>query len=342
LRHMLSSPTIGETLNLFLLHDRGDTNHRLWIRACQNPILVNKIRNMIGDIMQSGVCKSYRDIHNILSKRIRDEYGYCPSNWAFYNWFRGRYPIPLYIIKELLCVWKEICGESNGEFLAVAQELLKEIDYLQVASGSNKVRIPIKLTDELAYFLGIIIGDGSLPNGRMREICIRKGNKEFMEEIYPQLVARLFDIKIRTKYAGKDNTYDASFGSRVIFRYVTKIFRLPSGPKAKIAEVPRLVLFSKPSVKASFLRGFFDTDGGISGGKDIEFSTSSKKLFEETQELLKEFGLNPRPYTHHDKRYDKLHYYLFIRRPETRAFMEVIGSCNPKRIAAFNAIKQKS
>lgn len=181
-----------------------------------------------------------------------------------------------------------------------------------------------------------------MPNGRMRYICLKKGNKEFMEEIYPQLVARLFGVKIRTKYSNRDNTYDGSFGSRVIFRYITKIFGLQPGPKAKIARIPRLILSSSHSIKASFVRGFFDTDGGISGGKDIEFSTSSRKLCGEIKGVLREFGLNPKMYIHHDKRYNKLHYYLFIRRPETRAFMDIIGSYNPKRIAAFNAISQQT
>ena len=331
---MLSSPTIGKMFNLFLLHDNKDSHYQSWVRACQNPVLVRKIHAMIKELMRTGKFIFYKEIHSVLIERVYDKYGYCLSRWAFYNWFRGRYPIPLFVLQELLLLWGEICQKLDDEFLV---QILRSIDSLQVASGSNKVKVQTELTDELAYFLGIIIGDGSLPNdGRMRFIHLRKGNKEFVTRIYPELVARLFGVEIRTRYSAKDNTYDSSFGSRIVFRYLTKIFGIPSGSKARIVEIPPLIFDSNASIKTSFLRGLFDTDGGISGGK-VEFSTSSKRMFEGIKKVLKEFGFEPRPYIHHDKRYDKLHYYLFLRRSETNAFMSIIGSCNPKRISAFQS-----
>ena len=144
--------------------------------------------------------------------------------------------------------------------------------YFRAKRSMHKVSLPKFLCPKLAYFMGYFYADGSLKDvyksklktGKF-EHKIKVGD-EFLIQV--ELLKRLFkslfdlDVKIRTERIEKgEHYYYIEITDKVIYRFITKIFDLPYGPKTGKLKMPEIILNASPEIKKWFTRGVFDADG---------------------------------------------------------------------------------
>lgn len=143
-----------------------------------------------------------------------------------------------------------------------------------------------KWSNNLAYFCGLIVGDGSLPKGfskryngkfqRRYEISFVSKSLKFIKNVYQPLFENLFGIKpyiVRWKDKNKDEIFYCRLESKNLYNFLTNKLGMISGRKARIASPIKM----PERYKMYFLAGLLDTDGGKKGS-GFGISTASEKL----------------------------------------------------------------
>jgi len=149
----------------------------------------------------------------------------------------------------------------------------------------NAFTFPKELTEDYAYLLGLLIGDGRCTTKDGVQLCVCE--KE-MKDVVQDLFIRLFNKK------GEIFGHWAYFCGVELRSYLEKLGLAYARSWQK--RIPHSVLRAQRPVAAAFLRGLFDTDGTvrISGRNNnsvqISLATTSKNLAQETQQLLLNFG----------------------------------------------------
>lgn len=150
----------------------------------------------------------------------------------------------------------------------------------------NKFTYPKKLTEDYAYLLGLLIGDGNCMMSGGIAICVCESQQK---ENVQQLYKRLFDKK------GKIFGHWAFMGGvelRAFLEYLGLGYK-----RSWEKTVPHVIFKSPKKIVAAFLRGLFDTDGGVRiyGRKhnfpDVYFYSSSFTLTQQVQQLLLNFNI---------------------------------------------------
>ncbi|MFH1199458.1 MAG: LAGLIDADG family homing endonuclease [Candidatus Micrarchaeota archaeon] len=242
------------------------------------------------------------------------------------KWFDGRAYFPLRFFVQSF-------GDGSGELFRV----LEKARFSKKGASSGKVRLPFILNEDLAYFLGVHAGDGCIPihSPGVRgswTVGIYEGYPEFHLEVCRPLIETLFGVtpayNSKPRPDGRSNYYTA-IHSAIAVNYLVECLGIRQGKKAGCVEVPKFVLnVDSPGIKAAFISGLFDTDGTVTG-RDVRFSTVSKKLFEQVNFLLGELGLNTSFNTWLKAERYKLLYTISIKSCSKSRFQEIIGFRHP-------------
>ena len=172
----------------------------------------------------------------------------------------------------------------------------------------RNVKIPSYLTNELAYYIGIHVGDGCL-NMYKRKTCNTTDynleysghaidESEFHKDYIIPPIKELFNIDPWTGI-GKKTTIKTYFRSKAVFTFLSNVVGLPVGSKRDI-EIPTLIKMSDLEIKKFFLKGLFDTDGCMTFKKarkqrhyypSINLASQSKNLIEIVKIFLDYFGI---------------------------------------------------
>lgn len=150
----------------------------------------------------------------------------------------------------------------------------------------NTFEFPRTLTEDYAYLLGLLIGDGRCTTRDGVQVCVCEPE---MEDIIQGLFQRLFGRK------GKIFGHWAFFCGVELRAFLAHLGLEYRRSWQKL--VPQSVWTSPKSAVAAFLRGLFDTDGTVrragrnDTSADIKLTTTSRPLAEEIQQLLLSFGI---------------------------------------------------
>ena len=172
----------------------------------------------------------------------------------------------------------------------------------------NKITIPKKLTPELAYFIGIHLGDGCLSFKKKKYDKELSYSGHIIDEYtwYVQdiisLIKRIFNktAKFYENKGIKGKSINVYFRSKAIFIFLNKVIGLQIGSKNNMG-IPECIKNSNQNIKSAFIRGLADTDFCLTFKKRhknlhyypvIALSTCNKKLVKELEILFKEFELN--------------------------------------------------
>ncbi len=176
-------------------------------------------------------------------------------------------------------------------------------------SHGNQVmpQFPAILDEELALFLGYLVGDGFVAAGEHdHRVGVTVAHTNYLMTEMPALMHRLFgdDIHIHTQQKANDASVTFVIDNRAV-----KDFMLMNGfgkARSSNVSVPRLIRQSPPEIVGAFLRGLFEADGAISRGYPHLLSTS-KKLVDEVGTLLIGLGCPVRisQHTISENRYGK-------------------------------------
>ncbi len=218
------------------------------------------------------------------------------------------------------------------------------------------LKLPDLLTEELAEFIGIMVGDGHLGyytgiNGRGRnyvnyqiKIAGNKSENEYLWHIM-NLFYSLFHIKL---YYTKDTSYNSIIlrrNSKGILQFLNKICGIPLNYKTNIVEIPEIIKKSEDGIKCAFLRGLTDTDFAVTfknrANKGHNYPVivggfKSRKLVQDLENLF--FILGFRHSVAYDLKYfdKRTHDYTIINRiylygrKNFERWINSIGFSNPK------------
>lgn len=166
----------------------------------------------------------------------------------------------------------------------------------------NKIFVP-QLTKDLAYFCGVLAGDGSIYQRKSKNDYIIKcvGNpkdeKEYYTNVIKPLIYSLFHLDIVVKEQDQGTTFGFVCYSKALFEFLTRKIGLPSGSKYNGLTIPSC--FKKRELCSAFIQGVADTDFCISFKKKyssvpyypvISGSSKSKSFMREIVSHLKKEG----------------------------------------------------
>lgn len=221
----------------------------------------------------------------------------------------------------------------------------------------REIKIPNKITPELAELIGIIIGDGNIYTKDRFELTIVghiKEDKEYHEEFILKLLKKLFNIdaKSEEKHFTSGTSRRIRIKSKAILNFLIKVVGLKSGKKQDII-IPKSIINSNEEIITSFLRGLADTDFYM------KFKTRYKKknyypiiignfsdslLVYQLKKLLERIGFHS--HIENRKRYDKIakkEYFSFainiVGKENLKKWMEKIGFRNKRHLVRYKVWK---
>lgn len=145
------------------------------------------------------------------------------------------------------------------------------------------IRIPLNLTEKLAYFVGWVIGDGSLTKDNL---SIDTGLNEDYKKSLLETIKELFDIEGKIYKNDESRIY---INSKILSKILNNVFEIPYGYKARKVDVPKVIQKSKNKIVANFLKGLFEADGSFTS--NINLTTFSKNLATKVIFLLSRLGI---------------------------------------------------
>lgn len=192
-------------------------------------------------------------------------------------------------------IWKRLDELKSTDWISIQKKNRlfgekSEIQFIfQHRKGTfrkNTFSFPSILTENYAYLLGLLTGDGRCTTRDGVQLCVcEKQMKIVVEELFK----RLFGSK------GKIFGHWAFYCGVELRSYMEQ---LGLGYwRSWEKEVPKSVWNAPKSVIAAFLRGLFDTDGTVrrtgryNNSADINLATTSLKLADGVQQLLLNFGI---------------------------------------------------
>lgn len=207
-----------------------------------------------------------------------------PEGALYHQWRSGRHAVPL----NRLIALASAAGLS-GERVAEAVHAYSQ-------AGGHRITLPARLTEDFAYFTGLIAGDGSIERGALGGYSIRFSNSEpGLIEAYVSLVKRLFDVDLDFTPSSPERAATCRFHSQLIAVILGKL-GIPTSPKSNRITLSDVLLNGPRPLLAAYLRGLFDTDGTIqdrrTGSTCLSLTTTSKELAERTQLAFLRFGIH--------------------------------------------------
>jgi intein/homing endonuclease len=222
--------------------------------------------------------------------------------------------------------------------LAKIDSIFSKINYVSDINGMSKLKLPLKVTENMSRLLGLMIADGSIHYKKSCAfVSFTNVQKELREE-FSKICNEDFNISSKTKVQSFKSPQEIV--NSKIFCELLMYLGIPSGKKSSKVKVPSFIFHQPKIILSLFLSALFDCDGSIYD-KGIEYSTDSRHLIFEIQNLLLRFGI----VSIIKKRFfkGKNRYRLFIyRKDNLKLFKEKIGfKHNLKKKRLDNWLKNK-
>lgn len=151
--------------------------------------------------------------------------------------------------------------------------------------NSLEYTLPDRVTDELAWLLGCVIGDGCVTDWRDGRVDLTNMEPEVLAR-FKQTVRECFALTVseRPTITKARLSYFHSKGVRDYLEYIGLGYNT-----ARDKHVPEIIFRSPVSAQRAFLRGLFSTDGGVNGG--VHLTTSSRRMAGEIHLMLLNLGM---------------------------------------------------
>lgn len=256
------------------------------------------------------------------TKKITTQEGYS---------LEGTYVHPILIMNQYGDVeFKRLADINVGDFVVISRnndlfgsninidhndELEMWIRSLSKSQSShlNYRDMPSVLTDDLAYYFGLLIGDGCLT--RSDSVIFSNIDADILQSYF--YISKKYFESVPTKY-GK---CDYIIRDKYMRKYLELCGLSISDSHSK--NVPECILVAPKNIQASFLSGLFDTDGSVEESV-ISYCSVSEKLMKQVQLMLLQFGIISRVRYKKDKN-GFSHYLMRISGKDIDIFNNKIG-----------------
>lgn len=138
---------------------------------------------------------------------------------------------------------------------------------LKIREGKNFDYNEINLDKDLAYFIGLLIGDGFLNEYSRHYLIQFIGHKNHELDYYKNVVCPYFNKKFNLNPIIKEskigNFIRVNIYSKNLFDLLTKKFNFPKGRKSHTITIPPKILISEKEILLSCIAGIYDAEGCI-------------------------------------------------------------------------------
>ena len=212
-----------------------------------------------------------------------------------------------------------------------------------VIPQAKEFDFPKEYNDNLAEFVGIMLGDGGLTHGQASITLNSNADKEYIPFVI-NLVRNLFNFDAPVYERQDCNASSILCNGVKLIEYLLKI-GLTVGNKVKQqARVPKWI-FSKKCYRIACLRGLIETDGGIFihrykvNGKEyrylkLNFSNRSVPLLQFVSKVLDELNMTPKIV-----RYGESNQVWLYNMREVYEYLRVVGTHNPRLLKNIGGVR---
>ena len=243
--------------------------------------------------------------------------------------------------------WRHADELKSGDMLALqrGQRMFgtcTRVDFSHSRNGphdhSNEVHLKA-LDEKIGYFLGILTGDG----------CVTARNRISLSNVEPEVidafksVAHRFGLNVFLNYnAGYSDTDqpDRVIASSQLYALLRHIgMSMTTAPHKTI---PSSILAAPEPIVRAFLRGLFDTDGGVERDNVISLTLTSAVLITQVQTVLLNFGIVSTQGIKRGRYLGRPHisYRLVIAGAEAQKFAELIGFAVQRKCSLLPAARR--
>lgn len=186
---------------------------------------------------------------------------------------------PTLKVGDLLRMKSSTLAQGNGQFPAGFTKRKHQ-------AATKDYTLPLEMSNDLAWLLGALIGDGCVTDHRDGRLDVTSMDEDILIA-FERIMKDLFSLT--AVRGGKPDSratvcYVHSKGVRDFFTHLGVPYN-----KALTKHIPRAIFRGTLSHQAAFLRGLFDTDGGVNNC--MHFTTASPRLAAEVQILLANLGI---------------------------------------------------
>ena len=204
------------------------------------------------------------------------------------------------------------------------------------------IKIPLR-SPQLAEFIGIVLGDGSIREYQTTISTNAKTDRPYSYYIRG-IIKKLFGIKLVRITPRPKNALDITTSSKNLVDFLIKC-GLKKGDKIyNQVNIPYWILKNREFSKRC-VRGLMDTDGGIFFHKHktkgiyyrnvgLCFTSHSKPLLNSFHKILLDLEINAKS--------DNVRHVYVYGRKEIAKYMNIVGSSNIKHIKRFRSYKGSS
>ena len=183
---------------------------------------------------------------------------------------------------------------------AMASEALPQyaVDSARAARGRALAAVPTKWDDDLAHYLGWLVGDGCLTDAGAVTVYGGDWERDVMLARHRELLERT--LGFAPKPSMQANGTAQLRAMRGQFRALLAALGVSSG-RAAMKEVPEAIFEAPEHALVAFLQGLFDADGCVvnqasNGTRYVGLGSRSEELLLGIQDLLASLGLRARIY----------------------------------------------
>jgi DNA mismatch repair protein MutS len=220
--------------------------------------------------------------------KIRTKFGYTIEGTANH---------PIYVRnKEGIEKWKKLSELNNEDYIIIKRDInlwgkrinipkriIKEVKSYNYNNKVKQYKLPMKIDRELAYVIGLLIGDGTLTY--KNDINFSNIDQELINN-FSRIMYKQFGCFVKTKKNNKDHV----ISSKQIRLFFEKIGLDYNNSLNKT--IPKCILAAPKNIVKEFLSGLFDTDGDVvKKYGNVSLSTSSYRLAQQVQLFLLNFGI---------------------------------------------------
>lgn len=214
---------------------------------------------------------------------------------------------------------------------------IKAIEAIRNRAAKFDINLP--LTSELAYFMGLFIGDGftnKYKSGYIVQFTGEKKEEQFYKTLISDYCKKLFDISPKIRYDNFCNAIRVNLYSRDLFNLITQRFKISAGRKSRTVLIPEEISKAKPAITKACLRGLYDAEGCIFFDKRdsyknpyprIELHMCNLELLHQVFNFLDKFGIKSKLGI--SEKNLRVTIWGF---DEVRKFVREIGFSNPKQL----------
>jgi len=279
-----------------------------------------KMLNRYGELeaTNAGVYSGYKP-----TKKIITEEGYNVE--ATLN-----HPL-LVIDKDGEIDWKESKDIKVGDYIPVSRKndvwgnkTRFDINYDKLDKSfygcKNKCNILEELNEDFALIMGYLTGDGCLTRNNL--ISFTNIDEDIIDN-YTNFMTNSLGLNV------KHRRIDYYVYGKYLREYFNQIGLKQADAHNKV--VPKCIMTAPKNIVASFIRGLFDTDGGLSNSY-IEYCTASERLSEQIQIILLNFGIISTRKKKYNKKFKTYSYRICIYSNNMDIYLKEIGfSCKYKQ-----------